>query len=246
MIKFSKEQVLLLHQLIAEETGGSIGNIHARQLADHAQHPGGDDANQDGALDLLDVQHSGDQRADQSQQRANAVGGEIIGEAGDGNQSGRIHNQAGILQADEGDEQTDANGNTTLERQRNGVEDGFTYIGQRQDDKNKTFHKDGQQCDLPAVAEAQNHGVSQVGVQTHTCGQDEGKVCHESHTASADEGCDGSCQQHSGGVHACCGEDTGVDRQNVGHGHKGGDACNHFCFYSGAVFGQFKNFIQHF
>lgn len=25
MIKFSKEQVLLLHQLIAEETGGSIG-----------------------------------------------------------------------------------------------------------------------------------------------------------------------------------------------------------------------------
>ena len=25
MIKFSKEKVLLLHQLIAEETGGSIG-----------------------------------------------------------------------------------------------------------------------------------------------------------------------------------------------------------------------------
>ena len=25
MIKFSKEKVLLLHQLIAEETGGSVG-----------------------------------------------------------------------------------------------------------------------------------------------------------------------------------------------------------------------------
>ena len=27
MIKFSKEKVLLLHKLIAEETGGSIGEI---------------------------------------------------------------------------------------------------------------------------------------------------------------------------------------------------------------------------
>ncbi len=33
MIKFSKEKVLLLHQLIAQETGGSIGVRYERLLA---------------------------------------------------------------------------------------------------------------------------------------------------------------------------------------------------------------------
>ena len=35
MIKFSKEKVLLLHQLIAQETGGSIG-IRGEELKVHA------------------------------------------------------------------------------------------------------------------------------------------------------------------------------------------------------------------
>ena len=47
MIKFSKEQVLLLHQLIAEETGGSIGVLSCFDTAEfpheilrHHQHVG--------------------------------------------------------------------------------------------------------------------------------------------------------------------------------------------------------------
>ena len=50
----------------------------------------------------------------QRQQRADAMGGEVFGKAGNGNQSGGVYCQAGILQTDKGNEQTDTHRNTPL------------------------------------------------------------------------------------------------------------------------------------
>ena len=158
---------------------------------------------------------------------------------------GCVHHDTGVLQADEGDEQADTHGNASLQGQGNGVENGFTDIGQGQDDEDQTFHEDRQQGDLPAVAEAQHYGVGQVGVQAHAGGQHEGQVGHEGHAAGGDEGGDGRRQQDSGGIHARVAQNAGVDCQDVGHGHEGGQTGHQFRLDGGAVLFQLKNFIKH-
>lgn len=85
---------------------------------------------------------------------------EILREADDADQRCGVHAQTGVLQADEGDEQTDTNRNTLFERQRNGIEDGLTDVGERQDDENQALNEYGQQRNLPAVAIACNNGCT--------------------------------------------------------------------------------------
>ena len=228
------------------EIADVVGDIDACNLAEHADDPGGQDAQQDGAVDILDVQHGGDEQTDESQQGTDAGGVEVVGEAGDGHQGGGVHAQAGVLQADEGDEQADAHAHAPLQVQGDGVEDGLTDIGHGQDDEQDALKEDGQQGDLPAVAEAQDNGVGQEGVQTHAGGQGEGQVGHEGHAGGADEGGDGGCQQHGGGIHTGVTQNAGVDGQDVGHGHEGGNAGHDLGLHRGAVGGELEAFFKHF
>ena len=52
-------------------------------------------------------------------------------------------------------------------------------------------------------------------------------------------------EQDGGGVHACVGQDAGVHRQNVRHGHEGGDTGHDLGFDGGSVLGKLKNTFQH-
>ena len=106
--------------------------------------------------------------------------------------------------------------------------------------------EDGQQSHLPAVAVAQDHGVGQEGVQTHAGRQGEGQVCHEGHAHGAQEGRNGGGQQHGGAVHTGIAQDAGVDSQDVGHGHEGGDACHDLGLHGGAVLGELEVLFKHF
>ena len=143
----------------AVEPGLGGGDVDAHQLAEDAQDPGDDDAQEDGALHTPDVEDGGDEQTDDGQQSADAVGGEVLGEAGDGHQGGGVHSQTGVLEADEGDEQADAHGDAPLQRQGDGVEDGLTDVGQGQGDEDEALNKDGEQGHLPGDAHAQDHGV---------------------------------------------------------------------------------------
>ena len=173
------------------------------------------------------------------------MGAEIFRKAGDGDQRGGIHRQTGVLQADEGNEQADTHGDAPLQSQGDGVEDGFTHVCQGKDDENDTLNEDSQQCDLPGVAHAKDHGVGKIGVQTHTGGQGEGKVCHQRHGGGTDKGGDGGCQQDGGRIHTCLGKDAGVYGQDVSHCHEGGDTGHDFGLYIGLVLGEFKQFLEH-
>ncbi len=132
-----------------------------------------------------------------------------------------------------------------LQGQRNGVEDGFTDIGQRKNNKNDAFHKNGQQCDLPTVAETLHHGVGQVGIQAHARRQDEGQIRYERHAAGGEEGSNGSCQKHGRRIHAGIGQNTGVDSQDVRHGHEGGNARHDLRFNGGFVLRQLEKSFRH-
>ena len=189
------------------------------------------------------MQRGSHQNAHHAQQRADARGGEILPEIHQLHQRRAAHAQSGVLQADEGDEQSDAHGHAPLQAQRNGVKDGLPDVGQGQHHKNQSLHKDRQQRHLPGIAHPQADGIGHIGVQAHTGGQGEGQVCHQSHGRSADEGGQGRSQQNGSRIHARCGQDAGIDGQDVGHGHKGGDSRDDLGFHIGLVFRQLEKFF---
>ena len=223
-----------------------IGNIQTDSLAEHTQNPGSQYADEDGTSDLLDVQHSGQHQANDCQQCADAGGTEVGGKVSQLNESRAAHADACVLQTDEGDKQADTNGNSTFQGQGNGIKDGFTDIGQGHDDEDDAFYKDSQQCYLPTIAHAEDYGVCQVCIQTHTGGQDEGHIGHEGHADSSDEGGQGGCQKNSCGIHACSRQDAGVNSQDIRHGHKGGNTGHDFCFYVCFSFRELKKLFKHF
>ena len=222
-----------------------IGDIYANQLAEHTQDPSSHDTDEDGALDLLDMQDSGDQQTNDAENGADAGAVEVLGEVDQLNQSRTVNTQTGILQADESDEQTDTDGNTALQAQRNGIENGFTDIGQRQDDEDNTFNEDSQQADLPGVAHTQANSIGHVSVQTHACRQRKGQVCHQSHTGGTNEGSQSGCHQNSGGIHTGSGQDAGVNSEDVSHSHEGGDTSHNFGLDIRLVLRQLKDFFEH-
>ena len=146
------------------ETCVGSGDVDTGQLADNTQNPGDHDAQQDGATDVEDVQCGGDQNTNECQQRTNAVGGEVFGKVGDGDQGGGVYGQTCILQTDKGNKQTDAHRHAPFEGQGDGVEDGLPHVGEGEGDKDETLHKHRQQSDLPGVAHTQHYGVGKVGV----------------------------------------------------------------------------------
>lgn len=184
-------------------------------------------------------------QTDKRKQRADAVGIEVLGEARDGHQRSGINRQTRVLQTDKADEQTNADGNAALERQRDGVENRLANVRQAQHDKDETLNKDRQQRDLPGVTHAQHNRVGEERIQTHARRQRERQVRHQSHARRADKGRNRGRQQDGSGVHARSGQDARIDRQDVSHGHKGGDARHDFRFNIGFVFAQLKNLLKH-
>mgnify|MGYP001860281245 CR=1 FL=1 len=176
---------------------------------------------------------------------ADARGVEIVGKARDGDERGGVHGQPGVLQADESDEQADADRNAALERQRDGVEDRFAHIGQRQHDKDQALDKDREQRDLPAVPVTGDDGVCHKGVQAHAGGQRKWQVCHKRHADRAEAGGKRSRQQDGGGIHAGRAEDARVDRKDVCHGHEGGDTRHDLGADGGVVVRKFEHLFKH-
>ena len=118
-------------------------------------------------LHMVEVQRSHDEQTDKRKQRADAVGIKVLGEARDGHQRSGINRQTRVLQTDKADEQTNADGNAALERQRNGVENRLANVRQAQYDENQALNKDRQQRDLPGVTHAQHDRVGEERIQTH-------------------------------------------------------------------------------
>ena len=163
-----------------------IRNIEADELADDAEYPCGDDAEQDRALDIAEHQDRGDQDAEDGKKNGDAFGIECAVRNGSlkgkyRNQCCAVHNDVRVLQTDECDEEADTDGYGDLEGCRDRVEDRFSDVGQGEDDEDQTFHEDSCQSHLPGITHSQDYGVSEVSVKTHTCGEHERKVCKKCH-----------------------------------------------------------------
>ena len=202
-----------------------IRNVETGELADDAQDPGDQDTEQHVALDALDQHIRGNERADQSQNDSDTFIGECSGsdrtaEREQTDQGGAADDDMRVLHADEGDEETDADGNGDFQSGRDGIEDRFTDVGQRKDDEDQTFHQDRCQSDLPGITHTAADGVCEVRIQTHTGGQSERQIGEQSHAQTCDRGCNGSRCEDGALVHTGSAQDVRVDGQNVDHRHE--------------------------
>ena len=150
----------------------------------------------------------------------------------------------GILKTDECDEKTDADRDRKFQLARDCIEDGFTHIGQREDNKDETLHADCGKRNFPAVPHAHADRVGKVGVQSHTGRQCKGQVREQSHRKGCN--CRGECgrRENRTAVHAGFSQQIRVYGEDIGHGHEGRDTRNHFCPHSRAVFFQVKKLFH--
>lgn len=162
-----------------------------------------------------------------------------------GNLGGRIgHDDLGAAQTDEGDEKADACGHCLLQVNGDGVEDGFTHIGEGKNDENDTFHKYCSQCHFPGIAHLLHHSEGKESIEPHARCQGKGIVGKNSHEHGAQEACQGSGSENGPLVHAGGAHDTGVDGEDIGHGHKRGNPCHDFGLYGGVTFRQMENSLH--
>lgn len=110
----------------------------------HADERRGDDADEERAGNVLDDQHRRDEQADDAEQRR------PLREVADGYKRGVVlHDDARVLQADEGDEEADARANGPFEGGGNGVDDECAYLRHRHEDEEDALDEDGRQGKLP-------------------------------------------------------------------------------------------------
>ena len=150
-----------------------------------------------------------------------------------------------ILEAEECDEQADACGDRNLDRCGDGVENELTETGGGQENEDKTVSQNKQECVRVGEAETEAHGVHEECVQTHAGRLSQRQVCHETDEESADD-----CADSRGDVDRIVGhageirEHSGVYHEDVGHCHKGGNACDHLSADGGSALRKLKHFLH--
>jgi hypothetical protein len=208
----------------------------------HDEPDGGDgeDGEDDGARHAAGDEHGGQQDAAEAEQ--DAWRAEVaVGDEG----RGVGHDDAAVLQPDEGDEEADAAGDGQLQLVRDGLDDLLAHAGDREGEEDAAVDEDQAEGRLPRHAEGEADGEGEVGVDAHARGEGEGVVGHEAHQQRADGGGQRRDGDERGLRHACGGEDGGIDREDVGHRGEGGRAGLQLARDGGAVLGQPVEFLQH-
>ena len=165
---------------------------------------------------------------------------------------GVVDHDAGVLQADEGDEQADTGGDGRLDLVGDGVEDDLAQTGNGQQHEDDAVKQHQHQGVGIAQAQAHTHGVDEIGVEAHAGGLRQRQVGQQADEQGAHHGGNGGGHidgtvadaQHVRAVAKGVREHTGVDHQNVSHSHEGGDTGHDLRPDGGAFFGYMEETIH--
>lgn len=112
--------------------------------------------------------------------------GHGLGEGIKGDLRSRVgHDDPGIQQSDEGDEEPDPHGNSLFQGHGDGIEDGLPDGGQGKDDEDDPFDEDRGQGHFPGIPHLEADGVGKVGVEPHARCQGKGIVGKGGHEEGA-------------------------------------------------------------
>ena len=103
-------------------------------------------------------------------------------EGEDGYQGRRtVNDNAGALEANESNEESDTGSNGKLQAVRNCIENQFSNLGERDDEENESLNEKRRKSHLPTVSHAQNNRVDHECIQSHTRRNDERIICRQRH-----------------------------------------------------------------
>ena len=200
--------------------------VPSGELRHHTEGPGDQDADEDGTGDLIMGQDRDDDEADEAQDHFGAREG---AEAEEGAFVG--NDDAGALQGDDGDEQTDAGGDAELQVLRDAVDDLLTELEERHQDEDTALDKDRCQSDGPGVRDVfqftETDREGKVSVEAEAGGQGDRIVRNESHQERSEGRGESSGNEDAVRVHDVT-KDARVDRQDVGHGEERGQTGDDF------------------
>ena len=237
--------------------------------ADPVDHGSSQHAQQDRALDLFVVQSHDDEQADEHGDHGEhhlgvaGVAHVVLDHAGGQSAEEVAHHIEGRgeavalgidahvgAQADVHQHQADGGADAQAHAQGDGFHDLFTDIEDGQDDEHDAFHQDDDQRGLEGghIAHAGHGGdvgdhQGEEAVQAHAGGHGKGLVGQEGHHQAAHAGSDAGGQEHAvpqSGPYVKVGQQVGVQRDDVGHGHKRGQTGHDLGTDSGAVFFELK------
>ena len=160
------------------------------------------------------------QRHDQAkpEQRQNGGGGEQV--AG-GHQRGRTgRDDAGVLQGENAEKQTDSRGDAHLQAERDGVDDPAPHGRQAQRHEQESGNEDRPERHLPPIAQLEDDDVAEERVETHPRGERHGVVGVEPHDEGAERGREAGRDEDGVERHARIGENLRVNEGDVGHRQK--------------------------
>lgn len=211
---------------------GRYGGGHRHRMVDvggpeeDADDGSGQHTEQDAAFHLQNHEDGGDGHSDDEEEHR-----AVFGFAEGDERGGVVNDDAGILQPDERDEESDARSDGVFQRGGNGIHNGLPDVGDGEDDEENALQQDGGEGKLPRIAHGEAYGEDKEGVQSHAGRESEGLLGVNRHDEGAHNG-----RQRGGGEHRVGGhpllvqstENAGVDGQNIGHREESGDTRHYF------------------
>ncbi len=199
-----------------ETLEGDIAKQPAQRRGDH-------DGDQHGGVDAAGGEDADQEEAEQTQQAGQR------GQVAHGHHSrGAGHDDPGVVQAEQGDQQTDTGGDADPQGERNVADQPIAHSKQGEDQQTHGAPEDSAHTHLPGVAHTGHDHEGEEGVEAHGGSQRDGQVGQEAHQDAADTGDEAGGDKDCLGVHARRREDLRVDEHDVDHGQEGGDTGDHF------------------
>lgn len=233
-----------VHAYAVKEAVVELGNGEAEgKICDGAC----ENADEDSALDILFGENANADYGCNGDEHRHDAGPCCRAEKIEGSKSNTggsvLCNDACILEAEERNEQADTGRDGDLNSRGNGIENELAETGCGEKNEDQAVSQNEEQSVRVGKAEAKANGVHEECVQTHTGSLRQRQVCHEAYEESADDCADCRCNVNCiVGNAGKCREHSGVDHEDVGHCHKGGNAC----YYLGANSSSTLRKLEHF
>jgi hypothetical protein len=126
----------------------------------------------------------------------------------------------------------------------NAVDDLFADLRECEEKEKDAGEEDDAESGLPGNAASDDDGVGEVGVEGHAGGESDRIVGPDAHDEGSGGGGDACGEENAIDGHAGFREDAGIDDDDVGHGHEGGEASEKLATDGSLVFLEMKDALE--
>ena len=144
--------------------GGEVegSGVPVDLVTEYAEEHGAEDADEHGGADAEDLKDGDEEQTEESKR---GLRGAEVAEGDRG--CGAGDDDAGVAEADEGDEEANAAADGSVELMGYGGDQTLAYTGEGEQEEDDSGEEDGSECGLPGDTHFEDNGIGEVSVQAH-------------------------------------------------------------------------------